>query len=139
LSYRNGQGLSEIHADDLNSRFKQMVGDEYPVRICAPGTASCWRPRHFIIEQRSGNNAGRHRRHVRRGPDTGIYPWSIRGDPAPGVAQSGSVPPCRAEAPAHKIVAQQTVERVGQKIRSLRRHLTACHVVDNDIGHPADR
>jgi DNA topoisomerase I len=32
LSYRNGQGLSEIHADDLNARFKQMVGDEYTVK-----------------------------------------------------------------------------------------------------------
>jgi DNA topoisomerase-1 len=32
LSYRNGHGLTEIHADDLNARFKQMVGDEYTVK-----------------------------------------------------------------------------------------------------------
>ncbi|ORA27853.1 DNA topoisomerase IB [Mycobacterium aquaticum] len=32
LSYRNGDGYSAIHADDLNARFKQMVGDEYTVK-----------------------------------------------------------------------------------------------------------
>jgi DNA topoisomerase IB len=32
LAYRNGQGFSAIHADDLNARFKQMVGEEYTVK-----------------------------------------------------------------------------------------------------------
>jgi DNA topoisomerase-1 len=32
LCYRNGQGLSEIHAEDLNARFKQMVGEDYTVK-----------------------------------------------------------------------------------------------------------
>ena len=32
LVYRNGSGWSDIHADDLNSRFKELVGDEYTVK-----------------------------------------------------------------------------------------------------------
>ncbi|WP_458319771.1 DNA topoisomerase IB [Mycolicibacterium brisbanense] len=32
LSYRNGDGFSAVHADDLNARFKQMVGDQYTVK-----------------------------------------------------------------------------------------------------------
>jgi DNA topoisomerase-1 len=29
---RNSSGWSEVHADDLNARFKEMVGEDYSVR-----------------------------------------------------------------------------------------------------------
>lgn len=32
LAYRNGPGWSEIRADDLNTQFKSVVGDEYSVK-----------------------------------------------------------------------------------------------------------
>ena len=32
LVCRNGSGWTELHADDLNARFKELVGDEYTVK-----------------------------------------------------------------------------------------------------------
>jgi DNA topoisomerase I len=32
LVYRNGSGWTDIHADDLNTRFKEIVGDDYSVK-----------------------------------------------------------------------------------------------------------
>ena len=32
LSWRNASGLTEVRADDLNARFKELVGDEYTVK-----------------------------------------------------------------------------------------------------------
>ncbi|BDY30318.1 DNA topoisomerase IB [Mycolicibacterium mageritense] len=32
LAYRNSSGFVEIHAEDLNARFKEMVGDDYTVK-----------------------------------------------------------------------------------------------------------
>jgi DNA topoisomerase-1 len=32
LVCRNGSGWTDLHADDLNARFKQLVGDEYTVK-----------------------------------------------------------------------------------------------------------
>lgn len=32
LVCRNGSGWTDLHADDLNSRFKELVGDEYTVK-----------------------------------------------------------------------------------------------------------
>jgi DNA topoisomerase-1 len=32
LVYRNGSGWADLHADDLNARFKELVGDEYTVK-----------------------------------------------------------------------------------------------------------
>jgi DNA topoisomerase-1 len=32
LACRNGSGWVDLHADDLNSRFKELVGDEYTVK-----------------------------------------------------------------------------------------------------------
>jgi DNA topoisomerase-1 len=32
LMCRNGSGWTDIHADDLNARFKELVGDEYTVK-----------------------------------------------------------------------------------------------------------
>lgn len=32
LVYRNGSGWIDVHADDLNTRFKELVGDEYTVK-----------------------------------------------------------------------------------------------------------
>jgi DNA topoisomerase I len=32
LVYRTGSGWADIHADDLNSRFKEIVGDDYSVK-----------------------------------------------------------------------------------------------------------
>ena len=32
LVCRNGSGWTDIHADDLNARFKELVGDEYTVK-----------------------------------------------------------------------------------------------------------
>ena len=29
---RNGSGWTDLHADDLNARFKELVGDEYTVK-----------------------------------------------------------------------------------------------------------
>ena len=29
---RNGSGWTDIHADDLNARFKEIIGDEYTVK-----------------------------------------------------------------------------------------------------------
>ena len=29
---RNGSGWTDLHADDLNGRFKELVGDEYTVK-----------------------------------------------------------------------------------------------------------
>src|SRR5262245_41751694 len=32
LACRNGSGWTDLHADDLNARFKELVGDEYTVK-----------------------------------------------------------------------------------------------------------
>lgn len=47
LAYRNSADWTEVHAEDLNVRFKEMVGDDYTVKDLRTwhGTARCWRPR----------------------------------------------------------------------------------------------
>lgn len=45
LVCRNGSGWTDIRADDLNARFKELVGRTTASRTSAPGTAQCSPPR----------------------------------------------------------------------------------------------
>ena len=35
-------GWTDVHADDLNSRFKELVGEDYSVKDLRTCTARCW-------------------------------------------------------------------------------------------------